>query len=79
MPRHRQQAWTELAGNAGDRALARPVGEQDVEGVVGPRGEDDVVAAHPGQRAHRLSPGVENGRSGLGCDVSANLGLVPCV
>ena len=66
-------------GRQAMRALAAPVAEQDVEGVVGAGGEDDVVGGEPGQRADGGPARVEHRRGGLGGDVAADLGFVPGV
>jgi len=71
---HYRQVGAVLAGQAGHGAAARPAAEQQVQGVGGPGGEDDVGAVRPDQRGNHGTSRVEHRCCGLGGHISADLG-----
>ena len=76
---HYRQVGAVLAGQAGHGAAAPPAAEQQVQGVGGPGGEDDVGAVRPDQRGNHGTSRVEHRRCGLGGHIAADLGVVPGV
>ena len=73
---HDRQVRPVLSDQAGDGALTRPTGQQDVERIVGAGGVHDIAAAQPGERADGRTARVEHRGGGLGGDVSADFGFV---
>ncbi len=68
-----------LTGQTCHGARPSPAAQQQVEGVVGAGGVDDVGGRHPGQRRDRGAACVEGGRGGRRGDITAHFGFVPGV